>query len=179
MTRVPPLAMGAIDDPELRTLIAEGEKLGVPDSTFGRILARAPEQAKPLLRALLVSHTQGNIDHKLKEIMRVQLARFAGDPYFSRLRSRRAREAGLTEAMIDAGSGDYEDAAFFTPAEKCALRYADQMYLDPGKVDKLFYDELKTHFTEPQIMELGAFIAFHYGMQLFMRSMHDGAKSQP
>ena len=99
------------------------------------------------------------------------LARFADDPYFAKLRSRKAREGGLTEAAIDLGSGDYEDAAMFTPAEKCALRYADQMFLDPHKVDAAFYAELKTHFTEPQIMELGAFIAFHYGMQLFMRSL--------
>ena len=67
MTRVPPLAMGAIDDPELRTLIAVGEKLGVPGFDVWENYCRAPEQRKPLLRALLVSHTQGNIDHKLKE----------------------------------------------------------------------------------------------------------------
>ena len=52
------------------------------------------------------------------------------------------------------------------------------MYLDASQIDQ-FYDDLKTHFTEAQIMELGAFIAFHYGMQLFMRSMDDRAKSQP
>ena len=64
-------------------------------------------------------------------------------------------------------------------AQKCALRYAEQMFLDSSKVDKAFYDELRTHYTEPQIMELGSFIAFHYGMQLCMRSMDDRAKSQP
>ena len=28
-----------------------------------------------------------------------------------------------------------------------------------------------TDFSEAQIMELGAFIAFHYGVQMFMRSL--------
>ena len=51
------------------------------------------------------------------------------------------------------------------------MRYADQMYLDANKVDAAFYNELKKHFSEAQIMELGAFIAFHYGMQMFMRSL--------
>ncbi|MGP0090760.1 MAG: carboxymuconolactone decarboxylase family protein [Xanthobacteraceae bacterium] len=171
MTAVTPLPLDAIADPELRDLIAEGEALGVPDALFSRILARAPAQGKPLLRALIMSHRDGSVDHRLKEIIRVQLARFAGDPYFSGLRSRKAREAGLTEAAIDAGSGDYEDEPSFTEAEKCALRYADQMYLDPSKVNAAFYAELKTHFTEAQIMELGSFIALHYGMQMFMRSL--------
>jgi alkylhydroperoxidase family enzyme len=170
-THVAPLALEKITDPELRELIARCEALGVPDALFPRILARVPAYAKALLRAMLMSHAEGNVDHRLKEIVRVQLARFARDPYFSRLRSRRALEAGLDEARIDAGSGDYDDDPRFTEAEKLALRYADQMYLDAGKVDAAFYDELKKHYTEAQIMELGAFIALHYGMQVFMRTL--------
>lgn len=174
MSRIEPLPESAIDDPALRDLIARGQALGVPDALFPRLLARVPGYAKPLMRALIESHGAGNVDHKLKEIIRIQLARFAGDAYFAGLRSEKARAAGLTEAEIEAGCGDYEDAACFTEAEKCALRYADQMYLDSSKVDDALYAELKRHWTEAQIMELGAFIAFHYGMQLFMRSL--GAK---
>jgi alkylhydroperoxidase family enzyme len=87
------------------------------------------------------------------------------------LRSRKAQDMGLTEARIDAGCYEYESDASFTEAEKWALRYADQMFLDATKIDAAFYNELKKHYSEPQIMELGAFIAFHYGMQMFMRSI--------
>ncbi len=179
MTYVTPLPRAAISDPEMRDLIAQAEALGVPDDLFPRIIARAPEQAKPLMRALLMSHAEGNIDHRLKEIIRILLARFAGDRYFAALRSRKAREMGLDETRIEAGCGDYEDSDQFTEAEKCALRYADQMFLDASKIDAAFYGELKTHFTEPQIMELGAFIAFHYGMQMFMRSLGAAAPPRP
>jgi alkylhydroperoxidase family enzyme len=172
MTTLAPLPRAAVPDPELRDLIAQGEALGVPDALFSGILARAPAQAKPLLRALIMSHRDGNVDHRLKEIIRVQLARIARDPYFARMRSHKARDAGLTEASIDAGSGDYDNDPRFSAAEKCALRYAERMYLDPGKVDAALYAELKTHFSEAQIMELGSFIALHYGMQMFMRSVH-------
>jgi hypothetical protein len=169
--RVEPLPLAEIDDPELRDLIARAEALGVPGSEFGRIVARSPVHAKPFLRAMIMSHTEGNVDHKLKEVIRVLLARFAEDPYFERLRSVKARAEDLTEEVIDAGAGDYEDSAFFSEAEKCALRYADQMYLDASKVDADFYAELKTHFSEAEIMELGAFIALQYGMQMFMRTL--------
>jgi alkylhydroperoxidase family enzyme len=171
MTYVAPLPREVITDLEMRDLIAQSEALGVPDDLFPRIVARAPELAKPFMRALLMSHAEGNVDHRLKEIVRILLARFAGDRYFAALRSRKAREMGLDEERIDAGCSDYEDSDLFTEAEKCALRYADQMYLDATKVDAAFYVELKKHFTEAQIMELGAFIAFHYGMQMFMRSL--------
>ena len=171
MAHIEPLRPDEIRDPELLALIARCEALGVPDSLFPRILAHVPAYAKALLRALLVSHAEGNVDHRLKEIIRVQLARTAGDPYFGALRSARARQAGLDEDRIEAGSGKFEDDARFTAAEKWALRYAREMYLNPEKVDAAFYDEGRKHYTEAQIMELGAFIAFHYGMQAFMRTL--------
>jgi alkylhydroperoxidase family enzyme len=172
MTHIAPLPKEAITDPELKALIAEGEALGVPDNLFPRILARAPDQAVPLMRALLMSHAQGNVDHKLKEIIRILLARFANDKYFVSLRSNKARAMGLTEQRIDDGCSAYENAdKGFSEAEKCALRYADLMFLDAGQLDRAFYDEMKRHWSEAQIMELGAFIAFHYGMQMFMRSL--------
>jgi len=172
MTHIAPLPKEAITDPELKALIAEGEALGVPDDLFPRILARAPEQAVPLMRALIMSHGQGNVDHRLKEIIRILLARFANDKYFASLRSAKACAMGLTERRIDDGCSFYEDdAKGFSAAEKCALRYADLMFLDANQLDKAFYDEMKKYWTEAQIMELGAFIAFHYGMQMFMRSL--------
>jgi alkylhydroperoxidase family enzyme len=176
MSHIAPLPKQAITDPELKALMAEAEVLGVPDDLFPRIVARAPEQAVPLMRALLMSHAQGNVDHKLKEIMRILLARFAGDRYFASLRSNKARAMGLTEARIDDGCFAYEDdSKGFGEAEKWALRYADLMFLDPAQLDKAFYDGMKRHWSEAQIMELGAFIAFHYGMAMFMRSL--GAKA--
>ena len=79
---------------------------------------------------------------------------------------------GLTERRIDEGCLAYEDdAKGFSAAEKCALRYADLMFLDANQLDQSFYDEMKQYWSEAQIMELGAFIAFHYGMQTFMRTL--------
>ena len=171
MAYIEPLSPTAIRDAELEELIHCGEELGVPDALFSRILARAPVHAKALLHALLVSHAEGNVDHRLKEIIRVQLARTAGDPYFGGLRSAQAKAQGLDEDRIRAGSGRFEDDPRFTAAEKWALRYAREMYLNPERVDSDFYNEGRTHYTEAQIMELGAFIAFHYGMQAFTRTL--------
>jgi alkylhydroperoxidase family enzyme len=171
MTHIAPLSPAEINDPELTELIRRGEVLGVPDTLFPRILARSPGYAKALLRALLFSHTEGSVDHTLKEIIRVQLARIAGDAYFGGLRSARAATAGLDEATITAASGNFIEDVRFSAAEKWALRYAREMYLNPENVNADFYAEGKQHYSEAQIMELGAFIAFHYGMQAFARTL--------
>src|SRR5262245_52681074 len=168
---IEPLPAEAITDPELKALLERCAMLGVPDAVLPRILARVPEYAKALLRALIVSHAEGNVDHRLKEVIRVQLARTAGNRYFGDLRSRLAREAGLSEETITAGSGTFESDPRFSDAEKWALRYAHEMYLNPEKVNAAFYAEGKRYYSEAQIMELGAFIAFHYGMQAFTRTL--------
>ena len=167
--RIDPIAVDALEDAELRALLAKAQALGVPDERFVQIVARVPHYAKALLRALLMSHVEGNVDHRLKELVRIRLAEIARDPYFGRLRSSRAIEQGLAEDLV-AASARYESDARFSEAEKWALRYAERMYLAPHEIDAAFYDELKRHYSEAQIMELGAFIAFHYGMQVFMRT---------
>ena len=162
-----PVPRGQIADPKLQALIARADETGIADSRFVRLLAHVPGYAEALHDALDRSLMEGSVDHALKEIIRIQLARLAGDPYFAAFRSKRALEQGLTEERIEAGCGDFETDDGFAPAEKWALRYGWLMYRAPGKVDKAFYDEGKTHYSEAQIVELGAFIAFHYGMQIF------------
>lgn len=172
MPHIDPVSPEDVQDSGFSKIRKTCEKLQVPDDLFLGILGHVPGYAKALTDAMIESLAKGNVDHKLKEIIRVRLARMAQDTYFANLRSRQAQAEGLTEERIEAGSGGFENDARFTEAEKLALRYADWMYRDdPKKLDAAFYDEMKKHFTEAQIMELGSFIALHYGMQVFMRTL--------
>ena len=145
---------------------------GDEDATFIRILAHVPGYAEALWDAMSEALMEGGVDHRLKELIRIQLARTANDPYFSeRIRSKRAVQAGITEEDVDAASGDFENDPRFTDPEKWALRYAYLMYRHPERVNADFYAEGKQHFTEAQIMEIGGLIAIHYGMQVFMRTL--------
>jgi alkylhydroperoxidase family enzyme len=171
MTLIPTIPLESLAQSNLRGLVNMAKDLRVPDPLFFQILAHCPGYTEALFDALHRSHADGNVDHKLKEIIRIRLARQAEDKYFSNLRSQRALDEGLTEARIDAGCGDFAKDKKFTAAEKWALSYAALMYTEPQKVNEKFYNEGKKHYTEAQIMELGAFIAFHYGMQVFMRTI--------
>lgn len=69
---------------------------------------------------------------------------------------------GLTEEMV-ARLDDFEGADF-APRERLALRFAERMALDHRRLDDAFFGELRAHFSDPEIIELGLvtgqFIAF-------------------
>jgi len=171
MPIIEPLDKETVEEKGWERILKRCEQTGAPDELFPRILAHAPGYARALHDAMHMSHVDGNMDHKLKEIIRIQLARKAEDPYFANLRSEKAKKEGLTEDRVEAGCGDFENDPQFTEAEKWALRYAYLMYREPKKLNKAFYEEGKKHFSEAQIMELGGMVALHYGMQVFMRTL--------
>jgi alkylhydroperoxidase family enzyme len=173
MTIIEPLDPAEFESQRLDKVLENFRDLGDLEAIFPRILAHAPGYAKALWNAMDETRLADGLDIRLKEIIRIQLARHAEDPYFSGLRSEKAVAAGLTEDDVEAGSGDFANDDRFSDAEKWALQYAYLMYREPEKVDAAFYDEGKRHFTEAQIMELGGMIAVHYGMQVFMRTLQD------
>jgi alkylhydroperoxidase family enzyme len=171
---IDPIDLDTANDLGLTQTLESFEDLDDETAVFPRILGLVPGYAEAMWNAMAEAHQEGGVDQKLKEIMRIQLARTAHDPYFAGLRSKKAIDAGLSEERIEAGCADFENDPQFTPAEKWALRYSYLMYRKPDQVDAAFYDEGKKHFTEAQIVELGGMIAIHYGMQVFMRTVQVG-----
>lgn len=174
---IPELDRAEADEAGLSRRMERFATLGDSDADFVRLLARAPGYAEALWDAMAMSLFEGNVEHSLKEIIRIQLAHTAQDPYFSQLRSKQAITDGLTEDRIAAALGDFSSDPTFTEAEKWALTYAHEMYRNPESVDGEFYARGKKHFSEAQIMEIGGLIAIHYGMQVFMRTMGGAGSS--
>lgn len=78
------------------------------------------------------------------------------------MRSALARQQGLTEDRIQQMLISY-DTGDFSPKEQAALRYAEQLKTSPGEVTDETYDELRKHFSEGEIVELGVFIGLCIG----------------
>ena len=47
------------------------------------------------------------------------------------------------------------------------MRYSDLMATDPDAIDAAFFDELRKHYSDEEIVELGAFIGFNIGYHTF------------
>lgn len=159
--------------PTARTL-ESFRRLSGGDTIFPQILAHVPAYTEAIWGAMAEALFEGGVDHRLKELIRIQLATTANDPYFSTMRSTEAVQAGLTEEDVAASLGDFQSSPRFTEAEKWALRYAYLMYRQPDQVDADFYSEGKRHYSEAQIMEMGGLIAIHYGLAVFMSTLNVG-----
>ena len=56
-------------------------------------------------------------------------------------------------------------------ADKLALRYSELMATDPDAIDAAFFDALREHYSEEQIVELGLFIGFNLGYHTFFGTL--------
>jgi alkylhydroperoxidase family enzyme len=89
------------------------------------------------------------------------------------VRSAAARQMGVTEADLD-DADDYERSTRLDAADKAALRYADQMQHDPRVIDKAWYDGLREHYTEAQVVELAVFVALNLGFHAVFSTLEFG-----
>ncbi len=87
------------------------------------------------------------------------------------MRSASAKQAGLTEEMIDEGIDNWRESEKFSDAEKLALEYGELMDSEPEKIDEAFYARLREHYSDAEIVELGAFIGFNVGYHTFFRTL--------
>ena len=51
------------------------------------------------------------------------------------------------------------------------MRYSELVATDPDAIDAAFFDALREHYTEEEIVELGAFIGFNLGYHTFFGTL--------
>lgn len=66
---------------------------------------------------------------------------------------------------------DYETSPHYSPAERVALRYADAITLSDRDVDDALFAELQAHYSEEQILDLTASIAWENASSKFNRAL--------
>ena len=81
-----------------------------------------------------------------------------------------AKQQGLTEEQIGELSS-YQDSTILTPRERAAVRYADVLAGDHTQASLELFDELRQHFTEPEIIDLGFRITAFVGYGRFIRAL--------
>ena len=66
---------------------------------------------------------------------------------------------------------NFEKSSRYTARQKAALRYTEAIVWDLEAGDAL-WDELHRHYTEPEIVELGYFVAITMGQQRWLRTLN-------
>ena len=74
---------------------------------------------------------------------------------------------------------EFERSDRFTPRQKAALLYTRMLVWDPEGVDDRVWSALKEHFSDEQIVELGAFVALTFGQQRLIKTWGVGHGELP
>jgi alkylhydroperoxidase family enzyme len=76
-----------------------------------------------------------------------------------------ARHAGATEAKIAAVNVESSD--LLSARERAAIRFAEKLAVDHQKVDDAQWAEMRSHFSEAEIIELVAHTTLYIGFGRF------------
>jgi alkylhydroperoxidase family enzyme len=112
----------------------------------------------------------GVLDHSIKELCRVYVSRSVKCEYCGNQRSIKSAKAGLIEE-------DYKDLLNFEKStryderQKAALAYAEAITWDLPADDRL-WERLHANFSEPELVELGYFVAVTMGQQRWLRTLN-------
>ena len=160
MSRIQKLAIEDWD-PELRGLTAADEATPLEQGLM-RMMAHAPAMAKGMIAFSGAMFKNRTLPRRLVELVRLRIAFHNQCRSCMAIRYESAVDDGLTEGMVCSLERPQE-AADLTEAEKAALRYAELSSTNHLAIDEATFDDLRRFFSEPQIVELGLFVAFFIG----------------
>lgn len=148
-------------DPDLRELVRADDKDPLQLGLM-RVFAHRPEQAKAIARLGAALRQHRLLPDRLVELVRLRIAFFNQCRSCMAIRYSDAVRDGLTEELVCSLERP-EEAGDLTDAERAAVRYGELFATDHLAIDDSVYDELRRHFSEEQIVELGMHVAFFVG----------------
>jgi alkylhydroperoxidase family enzyme len=131
------------------------------ESQTQAIFAHRPQSQQALVD-LLMSFGEtggGTLPPRLMELLRLRIA------FWNQCRScmsLRYQPEMVSEDLVCSLERP-EEAEHLSDAEKSALRYADLMAANHLAIDEATYEDLRLHFTEGEIVELGMYCATSVG----------------
>lgn len=170
MPRISYVDPQTIDDQEILAILERARRHGTPRPESQAIRAHHPEVMKAFNHAWEVFFRQGVCDHAIKELCRLYISKSVECEYCG---GQRSTQAGTAEIQVDEIL-DFEDSERFDAREKAALRWTMAIAWDANLIDDDGFRELRAHFSEPQLVELGHFIALTLGQQRFLKTLRLG-----
>ncbi len=161
MSRIP-LAEVENLTPELREMLHQVEET-TGDSTAMRVLAWRPDILKNFAQFYWHLQTEGQLDRKLIELVRLGVAQINRCPSCLKGRYQDSFDQGLTEEMI-ARLPEVEKAGEFTERERAAVRFGQKMASDHWSVGDEDFERLFAHFNVEEVVELNMLVAQFIGI---------------
>lgn len=171
MTRIASLPVDQWD-PELRELL-QVDTAPMPDvqRTILGVYANAPELAKAFFTFEQAMWQAFTLRRRLLEMVRLRIAFHNQCRSCMAMRYEPALKDGLTEDLVCSLEAPVE-APDLTDAEKAALHYADLAATNHLAISDETIENLRTYYTEKEIVELCMLVAFCTGYGRFAATYH-------
>lgn len=158
-----------ITDPDMLAELDRCAREGTPRPESQAIRAHVPPVFWAFANSWRDAFHNGVLEHSVKELCRIYVSRSVKCEYCGNQRSIKSAKAGLVE-------NDYMELLNFEKSErydarqKAALAYTEAITWDLETDDDL-WARLHKHYSEPEIVELGFFVALTMGQQRWLRTL--------
>jgi len=157
-------------DGEMRAELERCRREGTPRPESSAVRAHVPAAFWSFANSWRDLFHRGVCGHAIKELCRLYVSRSVQCDYCGNQRSIKAAGAGVIEDHVR-DLLNFEKSTRYSEREKAALAYAEAItwHLD---TDDAFWERLQRHFSEPELVELGCFIALTMGQQSWLRLLN-------
>jgi alkylhydroperoxidase family enzyme len=154
-------------DERMQAEMARCAREGTPRPESSAVRAHAPNAFWAFADSWQAVFRDGVLDHSIKELCRVYVSRTVRCEFCGNQRSVKASTQGLLEQQYD-DLLNFESSDRYDDRQKAALAYTEAIAwrLD---TDDAFWARAHAHFTEPELVELGCFVALTFGQQSWLR----------
>ena len=159
-----------ITDPAMLEELDRCRREGTPRPESSLIRAHVPACFWSFADSWRGIFKNGVCDHSIKELCRVYVSRSVNCEYCGNQRSVEGAKSGLTEAHYD-DLINFEKSTQYDERQKAALAYAEAITWRLN-TDDAFWERMHKHFTEPELVELGCFVALTMGQQSWLRLLN-------
>jgi alkylhydroperoxidase family enzyme len=158
-----------IADPDMLAELDRCRREGTPRPESQAVRAHVPAVFWSFANSWRAVFKDGVADHNIKELCRIYVSRSVKCEYCGNQRSMKSARAGLIEDdyrdLID-----FERSTRYDERQKAALAYAEAITWDLP-TDDAFWARLHRYFSEPELVEIGYFVALTMGQQRWLRTL--------
>lgn len=159
----------AVTDPAMVAEFDRCRREGTPRPESQAVRAHVPAVFWAFANSWRDVFKNGVADHGIKELCRVYVSRSVKCEFCGNQRSMKAARAGLAEHDYD-DLINFESSPRYDERQKAALSYAEAITWDLPVNDR-FWARLHAQFSEPELVEIGFFIALTMGQQRWLRTL--------
>jgi alkylhydroperoxidase family enzyme len=159
-----------VTDPAMRAEFERCAREGTPRPESQAVRAHVPATFWSFANTWRDVFKNGVADHTIKELCRIYVSRSVLCEFCGNQRSIKAAKTGLKEDDYS-DLINFESSTRYDARQKAALAYAEAITWDLPAGDEL-WARLHKHFSEPELVEIGYFVAITMGQQRWLRTLN-------